>query len=46
VFYDILRKTHNFALDMNWLPATVIPRRTRGARIPPTTRIFSEQYQY
>jgi predicted ATPase len=22
-----LRKTHNFALDMNWLPATVIPRR-------------------
>ncbi len=22
-----LRKTHNFAVDMNWLPATVIPRR-------------------
>jgi integrase len=22
-----LRKTHNFALDMNWLPATIIPRR-------------------
>jgi integrase len=22
-----LRKIHNFALDMNWLPATVIPRR-------------------
>ncbi len=22
-----LRKVHNFALDMNWLPATVIPRR-------------------
>ena len=22
-----LRKTHNFALDMNWLPAIVIPRR-------------------
>jgi integrase len=22
-----LRKTHNFALDMNWLPACVIPRR-------------------
>lgn len=22
-----LRKTHNFAIDMNWLPATVIPRR-------------------
>jgi integrase len=22
-----LRKTHNFALDMNWLPATVFPRR-------------------
>ena len=22
-----LRKTHNFALDMNWLPAPVIPRR-------------------
>jgi integrase len=22
-----LRKLHNFALDMNWLPATVIPRR-------------------
>jgi hypothetical protein len=22
-----LRKTHNFALDMNWLPASVIPRR-------------------
>ncbi|MEI7733679.1 MAG: tyrosine-type recombinase/integrase [Verrucomicrobiota bacterium] len=22
-----LRKTHNFALDMNWLPASIIPRR-------------------
>jgi integrase len=22
-----LRKTHNFALDMNWLPACIIPRR-------------------
>jgi len=22
-----LRKIHNFALDMNWLPATIIPRR-------------------
>src|SRR6185295_15724547 len=22
-----LRKTHNFALDMNWLPASVIPKR-------------------
>jgi hypothetical protein len=22
-----LRKVHNFAIDMNWLPATVIPRR-------------------
>jgi hypothetical protein len=22
-----LRKVHNFAVDMNWLPATVIPRR-------------------
>jgi integrase len=22
-----LRKTHNFAVDMNWLPASVIPRR-------------------
>src|ERR1022692_3114858 len=22
-----LRKIHNFAVDMNWLPATVIPRR-------------------
>jgi integrase len=22
-----LRKVHNFALDMNWLPATIIPRR-------------------
>ena len=22
-----LRRMHNFALDMNWLPASVIPRR-------------------
>ena len=26
-----LRKIHNFALDMNWLPATVIPRRQWAA---------------
>src|ERR1700733_2447778 len=26
-----LRKVHNFALDMNWLPATVIPRRQWAA---------------
>jgi hypothetical protein len=27
-----LRKIHNFAVDMNWLPATVIPRRQRQIR--------------
>ena len=25
--FRFLRKVHNFAVDMNWLPATVIPRR-------------------
>jgi hypothetical protein len=28
-----LRKVHNFAVAMNWLPATVIPRRQCANRI-------------
>lgn len=34
-----LRKTHNFALDMNWLPTTVIPRR----QWPAITKLLREK---
>jgi hypothetical protein len=33
-----LRKVHNFVLDMNWLPAIVIPRRQWPASLPVSLR--------
>ena len=40
-----LRKVHNFAVDMNWLPATVIPRRQWPAIHYKEKRAIIQHYQ-